>query len=120
MGRWRAGLGVAAVGCLAGGPAHGSADPGGPFTAPAARFQPLFVLSLARLRAPGLANLGYLGYMWELYAVWTWLPAILAASLARHGTHWSRQSPACAGRWGVWWQGGRASGSGVPGSPRWP
>lgn len=28
-----------------------------------------------------LANYGYFGHMWELYAVWTWLPAFLAASL---------------------------------------
>jgi MFS family permease len=28
-----------------------------------------------------LANYGYFGHMWELYAVWTWLPAFLAGSL---------------------------------------
>ena len=34
------------------------------------------------LRAPSLrwANLGYLGHMWELYAMWTWIGAFLAAS----------------------------------------
>lgn len=29
-----------------------------------------------------LANYGYFGHMWELYAMWTWLPAFLTASIA--------------------------------------
>ncbi|MFC0274621.1 MFS transporter [Metabacillus herbersteinensis] len=38
-----------------------------------------------------LANYGYFGHMWELYAMWTWLPAFLTASFTRQSpgiSHW--------------------------------
>ncbi|HEX6232787.1 MAG TPA: MFS transporter [Jiangellaceae bacterium] len=55
----------------------------GPYAAPAPPFQPRYAITLFRERGPRLANLGYFGHMWELYAMWTWLPAYLAASYAR-------------------------------------
>jgi MFS family permease len=40
---------------------------------------------VVRVRRFRLATGGYLGHMFELYSCWTWIPAFLAASAARHG-----------------------------------
>jgi MFS family permease len=77
---WRVVLVVAAVGAVAGGLLVLLVPNEGPFAAPSPPFQLTAAPQILKDRAVALVNLGYLGHMWELYAMWTWLAVFVAAS----------------------------------------
>jgi MFS family permease len=57
----------------------------GPYVTASARFDPHAVVRVFAYRPARLATIGYLGHMWELYAVWTWIAAFVTASLYAGG-----------------------------------
>jgi MFS family permease len=57
----------------------------GPYLAPTAPFDPLAIRKVLASRGARLATFGYLGHMWELYAMWTWVGVFATASFAASG-----------------------------------
>ena len=79
---WRPVLATASVLAMLGGFIAVSFVRTGPHHTPTPPFDPRYVLRMFGDRRQRLINVGYLGHMWELYALWAWLPTFVAASLA--------------------------------------
>lgn len=57
----------------------------GPYANPMVKFKPSQIGIIVRDKGVALANLGYFGHMWELYAMWGWFLVFMRAALEANG-----------------------------------
>ena len=60
----------------------------GPFALAIAPFDWRQAIEVFKNRGVRLASFGYFGHMWELYAMWVWLPVMIRASMGQ-GNRWA-------------------------------
>ena len=80
--RWRTVILAAAACALVSASLFGLAVRDGPFQAASAPFNPRALSTVVRNRGVALATAGYLGHMWELYAMWSSIGAFWAFVMA--------------------------------------
>jgi MFS family permease len=66
----------------------------GPYASKSPPFNWYYIGHIFRNKELLMSNLGYLGNMWELYAMWTWIPLFLVMSFRLSGT-----DPVWSGIW---------------------
>jgi MFS family permease len=81
-GTWRLPMLLASVLAACGGVLAFAVVRDGPYVTATAPFDRRAIVRILRARGARLATFGYLGHMWELYAMWTWVSVLAVESLA--------------------------------------